>query len=76
VESIFHKHFCKLKENGPQICADFVTQMNADRKSKELRAKSEELRAGNPMPYALCSRKSAKICVGISGLFIHTEDTS
>ena len=24
-------HFCKLKENSPQIHADFVTQMNADK---------------------------------------------
>ena len=24
-------HFCKLKENSPQIYADFVTQMDADK---------------------------------------------
>ena len=24
-------HFCKLKENSPQIDADFVTQIGADR---------------------------------------------
>jgi len=55
--------------NSPLIYADFVTQMNADRKSKERRAKGEEEESSKL--YALCSRKSALKSASICGLFFN-----
>jgi len=51
------------RSNSPQICADFVTQINAGKKAKsqEPRAESESRKLNAPFPcsklYALCSKQ-------------------